>query len=137
MLDGESFSSCSGDGDIKKVDAFSDENSESDSQDCIVETDNKVKSTGFFHKLRLRDIMKQKGKGGTEVFREGESEEYNSEVDGEDLNIDADGINYDILGIREGSNEVHQPLLKLILKFEELPEDFDDVLTYDKHRKQI
>ena len=65
------------------MEAFSDENSEeSDSQDCVVETDSKVKSTGFFHKLRLRDIMKQKGgKSKADVFREGESEEYNSEVD--------------------------------------------------------
>ena len=138
MLDGESFSSCSDGGEIKKVEAFSDDNSEeSDSQDCIVETDSKVKSTGFFHKLRLRDIMKQKGNKKTEVFREGESEEYNSEVDGEDLDLDTQAINYDILGVREGSNELHQPLLKLIMRFEELPEDFDNMLTHDNHRKKL
>ena len=98
------------------MEAFSDENSEeSDSQDCVVETDSKVKSTGFFHKLRLRDIMKQKGgKSKADVFREGESEEYNSEVDGEDLNLDTPGCNYDILGVRDGKNEVHQPLVNLI-----------------------
>ena len=33
--------------------------------------------------------MKQKGNKKTEVFREGESEEYNSEVDGDDLDLDA------------------------------------------------
>jgi len=54
-----SYSSCSDGGVVKKVEAFSDECSDmSDSQDCIVETTEKVKSTGFFHKLRLRDIMK-------------------------------------------------------------------------------
>ena len=138
VLDDESFSSCSDGGDIKKVDAFSDENSEeSDSQDCIVETDSKVKSTGFFHKLRLRDIMKQKGNKKTEVFREGESEEYNSEVDGEDLNLDTPGVNYDILGVRDSKSAIHQPLMKLILRFEELPEDFDEQLTYVNHRKQL
>ena len=64
MLDGESFSDDSEGGVIKKVEAFSDENSDEseDSQDCVVETTEKVKSTGFFHKLRLKDIMsKQKG----------------------------------------------------------------------------
>jgi len=33
------------------------------------------------------------------MFREGESEEYNSEVDG-DISIEV-GINFDILGVRE------------------------------------
>jgi len=60
MLD--DLSSDSDGGVIKKVDAFSDEQSiDSDSEDCIVETDSKVKSTGFFHKLRLRDMLKAKG----------------------------------------------------------------------------
>ena len=137
--DSYSFSSCSDGGEIKKVDAFSDENSEaSDQSDCVVETEDKVKSTGFFHKLRLRDIMKQKGGNRkSDVFREGESEEYNSEVDGEDLDLDTPGINYDILGVRESKNEIHQPLLSLIYKFEELPEDFEEQLTYDGHRKQL
>ena len=137
-LDGQSFSSGSDGGEIKKVEAFSDENSEeSDSQDCIVETDNKVKSTGFFHKLRLRDIMKSKGPRKTEVFREGESEEYNSEVDGEELNLDTPGVNYDILGVRDSKSEIHNPLMKLIMKFEELPEDFEEQLSYNNHRKQL
>ena len=79
--------------------------------------------------------MKQKGNKKTEFFREGESEEYNSEVDG-DLDLDdTNAINYDILGVREGKNELHLPLLKLILKFEELPEDFDEMLTYETRRK--
>ena len=51
--------------------------------------------------------MKQKGNKKTEIFREGESEEYNSEVDG-DLDLDdTPAINYDILGVREGKNELH------------------------------
>ena len=59
VVGGDSYSDASDGGEIKKVDAFSDENSDdSDSQDCVIETDSKVKSTGFFHKLRLRDIMK-------------------------------------------------------------------------------
>ena len=124
--DDESMSDESEGGVVKKVDAFSDEQSDSDdSQDCVVETEGKVKSTGFFHKLRLRDIMKAKGAKHVEIFREGESEEYNSEVDGE-LELDTPGVNYDILGVREGSNQIHTPLLNLILRYEELPEDFED-----------
>ena len=124
--DDESMSDESEGGVVKKVDAFSDEQSDSDdSQDCVVETEGKVKSTGFFHKLRLRDIMKAKGAKQVEIFREGESEEYNSEVDGE-LELDTPGVNYDILGVREGSSQIHTPLLNLILRYEELPEDFED-----------
>lgn len=59
------------------------------------------------------------------MFREGESEEYNSEVDGEDFD-DENQVNYDILGVREGKNEVHAPLLSLIMRFEELPDDFNE-----------
>ena len=137
LIDSDSGSADSEGGVIKKVDAFSDENSEeSDSDDCVVETDSKVKSTGFFQKLRLRDIMKSKGQKKVEVFREGESEEYNSEVDGEP-SIDTPKVNYDILGARSGKNQVHKPLMDLILRYEELPEDFDDMLTYEGHRKEL
>lgn len=51
--------------------------------------------------------MKSKGNKKTEVFREGESEEYNSEVDGEELNLDTPGVNYDILGVRDSKSEIH------------------------------
>ena len=47
--------------------------------------------------------MKSKGAKQVDIFREGESEEYNSEVDGE-VELDTDGVNYDILGIRERDN---------------------------------
>ena len=48
-MDDDSCSSESGSGGIKKVEAFSDEDSDmSDSQDCIVETTEKIKSAGFF-----------------------------------------------------------------------------------------
>ena len=84
LIDDDSFSDCSDGGVIRKVEAFSDENSDaSDSDDCVIETDTKVKSTGFFQKLKLRDIMKQKNMHKVQTFREGESDEYNSEVDGE------------------------------------------------------
>ena len=133
--DDETISDESAGGVVKKVDAFSDEQSDSDaSEDCVVETEAKVKSTGFFHKLRLRDIMKAKGQRQVEIFREGESEEYNSEVDGE-LELENAGVNYDILGVRERSSQIHAPLLNLVLRYEELPEDFDDMLTFDElHR---
>ena len=102
----DDFSSGSEGGEIKKVEAFSD-GDDSDSEDCIVEsTDTKVKSTGFFHKLRLRDLMKEKGHKKVEVFREGESDEYNSEVDGE-VEIDENAINFDILSVRFSSSKVH------------------------------
>jgi hypothetical protein len=67
------------------------------------------------------------------MFREGESEEYNSEVDG-DISIDV-GINFDILGVRESQSKVHQPLLAFIMHHEELPDDFESLLTYKRHRQ--
>ena len=133
LISDGSFSSDGGE--IKKVEAFSDEQSNSsDSQDCVVETDTKIKSTGFFHKLRLRDMMKSKGHRRTEVFREGESDEYNSEVDGEDFD-DENAINYDILGVREGEHRSHNALVDLIIRYETLPEGWADMLTF-KHRKK-
>lgn len=142
LIDDDSFSDCSDGGVIRKVEAFSDENSDaSDSDDCVIETDTKVKSTGFFQKLKLRDIMKQKNMHKVQTFREGESDEYNSEVDGEP-SFDAPQVNYDILGIRDGKvadkpNELHTLILDLVLKFEELPEDVDDMITFEKHRKAL
>ena len=98
LISDRSYSSSEG-GEIKKVDDFSDDQSmDSNSEDCIVETETKTKSTGFFHKLRLRDIMKEKGSKKVEIFREGESEEYNSEVDG-DASFDTPVLNYDLLEV--------------------------------------
>ncbi len=100
------MSNSSDGGDIKRVDAFSDEDSDaSDSEDCEVINDNsKIKSTGFFEKLKLRTMLKSKGQKKTDVFREGESDEYNSEVDGDELDLEQPMVNYDILGVRDGSN---------------------------------
>ena len=96
------MSSDGSDCEIKKVECISD--SDSDSDDCVVEQDDtKTKSTGFFHKLRLRNLVRSKGaKKGAEEFREGESDEYNSEVDGEIEIEDHNGMNFDILGVRDG-----------------------------------
>ena len=78
--------------------------------------------------------MKSKGAKQVDIFREGESEEYNSEVDGE-IELDTAGVNYDILGVRERGCPIHTPLLNLVLRYEELPEDFDEMLTFDNlHR---
>lgn len=116
------------------MDAFSDEHSSSDSQDCVVETDTKIKSTGFFHKLRLRDMMKEKGHKRGEIFREGESDEYNSEVDGDDFEDDT-AVNYDILGVRDKENRSHKSLVDLIVKYETLPEGWEEMLTFKNRRK--
>lgn len=126
ITDGE-FSSSEG-GDIKKVCDFSDDNSEgSESSDCVVESSAKVKSTGFFHKLRLRDIMKQKGQGKeNDIFREGESDEYNSEVDGEPSLDGEPEINYDLLDITGQDHPLHNDLLNLVKNHEELPDDWED-----------
>ena len=78
--------------------------------------------------------MKSKGAKQVEIFREGESEEYNSEVDGE-IELDTAGVNYDILGVRERGCQIHTPLLNLVLRYEELPEDFDEMLTFDNLHK--
>ena len=137
MLDDDSFSSDSEGGAVKKVEAFSDEDSDmSNSEDCVVETKQNIKSTGFFQKQRLRDIIKKTGKGKVDIFREGESEEYNSEVDG-DISIEDAGINYDILDVKKGENKIHQPLLDLITRYEELPEDFENMLTFENKRKAL
>ena len=69
-----------------------------------------------------------------EVFREGESEEYNSEVDGEQFELETPGINYDILSIRDRDNRIHQPLYDQVMKHEELPEDFENMLTFKTRR---
>ena len=137
LLDDDSFSSDSEGGAVKKVEAFSDEDSDmSNSEDCVVETKQNIKSTGFFQKQRLRDIIKKTGKGKVDIFREGESEEYNSEVDG-DISIEDAGINYDILDVKKGENKIHQPLLDLITRYEELPEDFENMLTFENKRKAL
>mmetsp|Transcript_8654 Transcript_8654/g.10680 ORF Transcript_8654/g.10680 Transcript_8654/m.10680 type:complete len:153 (+) Transcript_8654:1570-2028(+) len=130
LISDGSFSSSDGGG-VKKVEAFSDDNSEEseDSQDCVVETDTKIKSTGFFHKMRLRDIMKSKGQKKTEIFREGESDEYNSEVDGEP-SIDMPEINYDLMGVLDKENDLHESMLKLVEQHEELPEGWEEQLTF-------
>ena len=123
MLD--SMSSDGSDCEIKKVDCMTE--SESDSDDCVIEQDDsKVKSTGFFHKLRLKNLVRSKGgaKKGMDEFREGESEEYNSEVDGE-IEIEAEsGMNFDILGVREGDHRAHKAVVDSIFHFEDLPEDY-------------
>jgi len=68
------------------------------------------------------------------AFREGESEEYNSEVDG-DMSMEDNGVNYDILGVRDASSSAHKPLLNLVMRFEELPDDFEECLTFEQRRK--
>ena len=79
--------------------------------------------------------MKSKGQNKVEVFREGESEEYNSEVDGEEINVDEFVVNYDILGVRDGECQAHQVVFNLVMKYEELPEDWEEQLTYENRRK--
>jgi hypothetical protein len=125
----DSASMCSGSaGDIQRVD------SDSDSDDCEIEnTDAKARSTGFFKKMLLRENLKIKPTKLT-VFREGESDEYNSEVDG--LELDVPELTYDIEGISHSSSAYHQPLLELVVKFGELPEDFENLLTFDAHLKR-
>lgn len=124
LISDESFSDSSNGGEIKKVDAFSSNSSDSDCE--IINEDSKIKSTGFFHKLRLRDMLKSKGQKKVDAFREGESDEYNSEVDGDDFNIEAPTINYDILDVRMGEKKIHKTLVKLVMQHEELPEDWQD-----------
>ncbi len=130
------MSNSSDGGDIKRVDAFSDEDSDaSDSEDCEIINDNsKVKSNGFFEKLKLRTMLKSKGHKKTDVFREGESDEYNSEVDGDEIDLEQPMVNYDILGVRDGTNEIHSVLIKLVEEHEEVPEDLEDRLTYKRRR---
>jgi hypothetical protein len=38
------------------------------------------------------------------------------------------------LAVRESQSNVHQPLLALVLRYEEMPEDFESLLTFKKHR---
>jgi len=60
-------------------------------------------------------MLKSKGQKKVDAFREGESDEYNSEVDGDDFNIEAPTINYDILDVRMGEKKIHQTLVKLVM----------------------
>lgn len=81
--------------------------------------------------------MKSKGQDKkNDIFREGESEEYNSEVDGE-LDFEDTGICYDIMNVKAGDNACHAPLLDLIARYEELPDDFEEALTYENKRKAL
>ena len=61
-----------------------------------------------------------------EVFREGESDEYNSEVDGQEMDFDTPELNFDITGIRSSKIDYHKQLLGLATKFGNLPEDFEE-----------
>ena len=71
------------------------------------------------------------------MFREGESDEYNSEVDGDAVDIDAPEINFDILEINKSSNPYHKTLVNLVMKSCDLPEDFENLMTFDNHRKEV
>ena len=57
--------------------------------------------------MKLKDTLAKDTKK-VQAFREGESEEYNSEVDGDDLDIDTQEINYDILDIGDPKNNYHK-----------------------------
>ena len=45
----------------------------------------------------------------TDQFREGESDEYDSEAD--DVDIDTEATDFDLLNVRNGKNEYHAELL--------------------------
>ena len=45
----------------------------------------------------------------TDQFREGESDEYDSEVD--NIEIDTDVMDFDLLKVKNGKNEYHAELL--------------------------
>ena len=53
----------------------------------------------------------------TDKFREGESDEYDSEAD--DVNIDTDALDFDLLKVKDSKNENHNALLALVTKFGE------------------
>ena len=124
----EDISDMSSEGDlVKKVDSFEDSDSNSDDVQIVTEGEMKthIKSKDHFYKNMLKDTVTKAGPMMTE-FREGESEEYNSEVDGKSVSFDFDTpqLNFDILDIREGKNALHTPLINLVLKYGDLDEDY-------------
>ena len=106
-----------------------DDNNMSDSDDCVIEEkETKAKGTGFYYKQQLKETVK-KAKV-TDAFREGESDEYDSEAD--DIDVDMDALDYDLLRIREGHGEYHAELLALVMKFGGIEEEVMDSLTFKK-----
>ena len=113
-------------GEILQVDQFDDEK-DSDSDDCVIETaETKAHGTGFFYKQQLKQTVK-KAKI-TENFREGESDEYDSEA--EDLDINLEQLDFDLLKVKSGTSVYHQELIHLITKFGGIPEEITENLTY-------
>ena len=74
-------------------------------------------------------MLKSKGHEKVAAFREGESDEYNSEVDGEP-SIEMPAINYDLLDVKSSKHHIHDDLINLVKGNQELPEDWEDMLTY-------
>ena len=64
----------------------------------------------------------------TDQFREGESDEYDSEA--EDIDINLDQLDFDLLKVKEGQSPYHQGLVQLITKFGEIPAEITDNLTF-------
>lgn len=72
---------------------------ESDSDDCLVQkVDDKVKSTGFYYKQKLKEITTKANVNN--CFVEGESDEYGSEA-AEEFEFEVPLVNFDILDIRK------------------------------------
>jgi hypothetical protein len=76
----------------------------------IVAGDQKLKTAGFFQKMKLKDTLAT-DKKAVQAFREGESEEYNSEVDGDSIDLDIANVNYDILNIYDTESIYHYKIL--------------------------
>jgi len=41
------------------------------------------------------------------------------------------------MNVKAGDNVAHAPLLNLIERYEELPDDFEEALTYENKRKAL
>ena len=110
MKDDSSDSGMDSEGDVQVVQSF-ESGSDSDSDDVeIVTANDKLKSAGFFQKMYMKDTL-AKDKKNIQAFREGESDEYNSEVDGDSIDIDTAEVNYDILEVHDTKTVYHKQTL--------------------------
>lgn len=75
--------------------------------------DDKVKSTGFYYRQKLKEITTKAQV--TDCFVEGESDEYGSEAD-EEFEFEVPAVNFDILDIRKNENPFHRTVLTLLQK---------------------
>ena len=94
-----------------------------------------MKSTGFYYKAMLRENIKDKLSPQNECFREGESEDYDSE-DADDIDFDTPVVNFDIVGVKDEAHAFHKTVMNLVAKHTEDFEELNESLTHKFYLRQ-